>query len=64
MWMSVRVLIQFVTSTPTALTLTAVISAPVQLDIQGMVLSAMVRLHDSEPVSLRYQILSFYGGFG
>ena len=42
MWMSVRVLIQSVISMPTALTLTAVISAPVEVDIQEMVYSAMV----------------------
>ena len=33
---------QFVTSMPTALTLMAVTSAPVELDIQEMVHSAMV----------------------
>ena len=44
MWMSVRVPIQFVISMPTALTLTAAISAPVEVDIQEMVYSAMVKL--------------------
>ena len=42
MWMSVRVLIQFVISMPTALTLTAAISAPVEVDIQETVYNAMV----------------------
>ena len=40
--MSVRVLIQFVISMPTALTLTAAISAPVEVDIQETVYNAMV----------------------
>ena len=44
MWMSVRAPIQFVISMPTALTLTAAISAPVEVDIQEMVYSAMVKL--------------------
>ena len=42
--MSVRAPIQFVISMPTALTLTAAISAPVEVDIQEMVYSAMVKL--------------------
>ena len=49
--------IQFVTSMPTALTFTAVTSAPVELDTREMVYSVMVRLPASlcEPIPLDMQ---------
>ena len=59
MWMSVRIQMQFVISMPTALTLTAVTSAPVELDIQEMVHSVMVRLMYVDLVSRLNNLYSF-----